>query len=336
MKSIRFFRATSSLLGVLIGLFPDLAEAADPAQFQPGDKIEYKESNYPELWEQGVFVRATPDGKQPIIRKKPNQFYKEGFETGFSWSNIRPLAARPAGNGPAGPTVHAPGTPVAGTPPTVSKPLAPPANPRSNGQLMTQRDVLDFLSQRLGPDPFSNPRREEIKKELAGLIKARGLDFRYEAVSAFSTQLSKFGVSSEITFPLGDNFGPPTQQPWLLGSWKLDKIGATVDYVRGDKRYRQSEIGVKDVGALTIHVDGKYTWESGAPTGPIRGDWRRATPMEMKYQGGDGLVLLKAKSGWDWIVHQDRTTRLEGRWINIAELATRQVRESGFRDSREQ
>ena len=52
---------------------------------------------------------------------------------------------------------------------------------------------------------------------------------------------------------------------------------------------------------------------------------------EMKSKGGDGIVLLKAKSGYDWIVTKDRTTTLKGEWLNISELGTRQINEYGSR-----
>ena len=46
--------------------------------------------------------------------------------------------------------------------------------------------------------------------------------------------------------------------------------------------------------------------------------------QEGKYQGGEARVLLKAKGGMDRIVHQDRVTPLEGDWINLAPLDSRQ------------
>ncbi len=51
----------------------------------------------------------------------------------------------------------------------------------------------------------------------------------------------------------------------------------------------------------------------------------------MKSLGGDGIVLLKAKSGYDWIVSKNRTTTLKGEWIYISELGTRQINEYGSR-----
>ena len=55
----------------------------------------------------------------------------------------------------------------------------------------------------------------------------------------------------------------------------------------------------------------------------------------MKSQGGDGIVLLKAKSGYDGIVTKNRTTMLKGDWIFISELGTRQINEYGSRGGKE-
>jgi hypothetical protein len=200
---------------------------------------------------------------------------------------------------------------------------------------MSKEEVLNFLQTRLGDQPFAHPQREQIKKELAEMIKQRGVNFRYETLSDFSNQLGKLGAHSDIIFPLQANYGPPTKEPWLMGKWNLSKIGATVDYKGNDGYiYRQTEIGVKDVGSVIITADGKYTWNIDVPRGVTQGNWRKATPAEMPYQGGDAIVLLKAKGGVDWIVHQDRVTELKGDWVNIAQLDSRQIREGGFREGK--
>jgi hypothetical protein len=287
-------------------------------------------------------VDATPGGKQPIIRKKPNEFYKDGAQTAYDWDRIRPLTTKPATKAPA----DAPAKTV-GTIPTPSpvpapapKPAAPAPEPASApaamaGGLMSKEEVLNFLQTRLGNEPFAHPQREQIKKELAAMIKGRGVNFRYETLSDFSNQLGKYGANSDIIFPLQANYGPPTKQPWLIGKWSLSKIGATVDRKGNDGYiYRQTEIGVKDVGSVIITADGKYIWNIDVPKGVAQGTWRKSTPAEMPYQGGDAIVLLKAKGGVDWIVHQDRVTELKGDWVNITQLDSRQIREGGFREAK--
>jgi len=343
---------TKPLLILFSLMLASITAFAQTDRYKPGDKIEYLESPAKELWEPGVFMYATPDGKQPIIRKKPNEFYKDGAQTAYDWERIRPLnpGAKPQ------PTVRAaiPERPMITRPPAALPTLpggvsGPPQRsiPGTNQTvreipgrplhlpLMSKEQVLDFLQTRLGDQPFAHPQREQIKKELAEMIKQRGVDFRYETLSDFSNQLGKFGATSDIIFPLQANYGPPTKEPWLIGKWSLSKIGATVDYKGNDGYiYRQTEIGVKDVGSVIITADGKYTWNIDVPRGVAQGTWRKSTPAEMPYQGGDAIVLLKAKGGVDWIVHQDRVTELKGDWVNITQLDSRQIREGGFREAK--
>jgi len=118
-----------------------------------------------------------------------------------------------------------------------------------------------------------------------------------------------------------------------MGAWNLGKIGAAVDYVKNNRVYRQGEIGVANVGTLTLNANGTYIWKAGVKDS-TSGKWRKATSKEMTSEGGDGIVLLKAKSGYDWLVTKDRRTKLKGEWINISELGTRQINEYGSRNSK--
>jgi hypothetical protein len=320
---------------VITLLTTTLLALAQADKYKPGDKIEYLESPAKGLWEPGVYVDATPGGRQPIIRMKPNEFYKEGAQTAYDWERIRPLGTKPMNKTPADapPKTATALPPVPVGPPTVTKPTPAPTPVTITGKgLLGKEEILNFLQTRLGDQPFAHPQRAQILKELAEIIKQRGLNFRYENLSDFSNALGKYGASSEITFPLRDNFGPPTKQPWLMGTWSLSKIGATVDRNGNDGYiYRQTEIGVKDVGSIIINTDGSYVWNIDVPRGVAKGTWRKAKPEDMPYQGGDAIVLQKAKGGVDWIVHQDRVTELKGDWVNIAQLDSRQIREGGFR-----
>ncbi len=198
------------------------------------------------------------------------------------------------------------------------------------GNLMSQGDVLGFLRTNLGDNQWANPRREEIKTELVEIIKQRGLDFRATVPSDFNTQLSKVGTSSGIWFALQDNYGSPTRQSWLMGTWNLGKIGGAVEYVKNNRISRQGESGVANVGALVMNANGTYVWTS-ASAQSTKGKWRKASHPEMKSEGGDGIVLLGAKSGYDWIVTKNRRTTNPGDWVSIAELGTRQIKEFGSR-----
>ncbi|MCY7346698.1 MAG: hypothetical protein LH614_10830, partial [Pyrinomonadaceae bacterium] len=139
-----------------------------------------------------------------------------------------------------------------------------------------------------------------------------------------------YGLTSEVIFPLRDNYGEPTKEKELMGAWNLGKIGAAVDYVKNNRVYRQGKIGVANVGTLTLDANGTYVWKAGVKDS-TGGKWRKATKEEMKSKGSDGIVLLKAKSTYDWIVTKDRTTTLKGEWLNISELGTRQINEYGSR-----
>jgi len=324
-KQINLRRIGSLVLLTIALLFiADIQVIAQKKDYKPGEKIEYKSSGYPEIWEEATFVGITPDGSQPIIRQKPNEFNKEGFQRATSWSEIRSVSAKSENKAPVN-TNRANNT-------KADDSTTKQTTKDFGSGLMTQAEVLSFLQTKMGDKPFENPRREDIKKELAEMIKTRGLDFRYSETSAdFNSKLAKYNaITSEVSFPLRDNYGEPTKEKELMGAWNLGKIGAAVDYTKNNRVYRQGEIGVGNVGTLTLNSDGTYIWKS-ATAQSTNGKWREATKEEMKSKGGDGIVLLKAKSGYDWIVTKDRTTTLKGEWLNISELGTRQINEYGSR-----
>lgn len=322
MKQTNLQRIGSLVLLTIALLFiADIQAIAQKKDYKPGEKIEYNDSGE---WVEATFVRAGEDGRQPMIRMNPNEIYPDGYERWTSWVSIRPLSAKSENKVPVN-TNRANNT-------KADDSTTKQTTKDFGSGLMTQAEVLSFLQTKLGDRPFENPRRDEIKKELAELIKARGLGFRFSSSdTVFWNKLAKYGaVTSEITFSLGDNYGEPTSQSWLMGAWNLGKIGAAVDYTKNNRVYRQGEIGVGNVGRLTLNSDGTYVWKS-ATAQSTSGKWREATREEMKSKGGDGIVLLKAKSGYDWIVTKDRTTTLKGEWLNISELGTRQINEYGSR-----
>jgi hypothetical protein len=324
-KQTKMKRIGSLVLMTIALLFMfDIQTFAQKKDYKPGEKIEWKSSDYPETWVEVTFVRPSSDGRQPIIREMPNEFHKDGFERGTQWDKIRPLSAKSPNKPPVNPVNDTEAD---------NKPATETTKDFGMG-LMTQAEVLSFVQTKLGDKPFQNPRREEIKKELAEMVKARGLDFRFDSTTDFYSKLNKYvAMTSDITFPLSYNYGAPTKESWLTGAWQLGKIGAAVDYTKNGRVYRQGEIGVGNVGALTIKADGTYVWKAGAKDS-TSGKWRKATREEMKDQGGDGIVLLKAKGGEDWIVMHDRNTTLKGDWINIYQLNWRQIKEYGSRSGK--
>ena len=291
---------------------------AQKKDYKPGEKIEYKIlGSYPEQWEEGTFVRASEDGRQPLVREKPTEIYKEGYERWIQWDQIRPLSSKPANKAATNSSQN--NNPVDDTKADSNKNTSETTTDSSSG-LLTQAEILSFTQS-----------RPNDKKELVEMIKVRGLDFRFETNSDFYSKLNKFvAMTSDITSPLLANFGAPTKERWVMGSWQLSKTGAAVDYEKNNHIYRQGEIAVGGIGALTIKADGTYVWNAGAKDS-TGGKWRKATKEEMKDQGGDGIVLLKAKDGEDWIVMHDRWTTLKGDWINIYQLNWRQIKERGWR-----
>lgn len=321
-------RSPRSISALLICVTLAGVAFAQGKDYKPGEKIECKTSYSKDDWGPCTFVGKSYDGSQPIIRDD------QGFQKGLpDWTWVRPAAAKPANdrarnNQPAAEDVNKQNAAN-----VVKRDVAARADAAPAGQgLMSQADVINFLKTRLGPDPFANPRRYEIKDRLAEEIKRRGLNFRFEAVSPFFDELSKYiGVTSDISNPLKDNYGPPTKQSWLLGTWKLDVVGATTEYEANDRIWRKEASAAANIGRLTVNADGTYIWQASAPAKTFRGQWRKATAEEMKTQGGDGIVLLKAKEGWDWIVTQNRRWAGQGDLIWVSDLNTRQMREIGSR-----
>jgi hypothetical protein len=282
---------------------------AQNTNYRAGQKIECKTSYSKDEWAPCTFVEKSYDGSQPVVKDA------QGFQIALpNWQWVR-LASAPE---PPAPVREASET-----------------NPgETNGDgLMSQADILAFLKSRLGPNPFSDPQRYTVKTELAEEIKRRGISFHFDPLSRFFNDASKYtGMDTELTNPLHDNYGPPTKQSWLMGTWKLDIVGATTTYEKNDEVWRKEASAAANVGTLTIDPGGSYLWRANAPTATFRGKWRKATAAEMMSQGGDGIVLLSAKSGWDWIVTQLRgSTVLKGDVIYVSYINGRGVREIGSR-----
>ena len=175
-----------------------------------------------------------------------------------------------------------------------------------------------------------NPRREAVLGQLREEIMKRGVSFRKHAIGPFADELGKYGALSNVTGPLSDNFGPPAKQAELMGTWRIAKVGATTTVTRGGDLYQRQEYAGL-AGSMTINPNGTYVWNS--PSGVLRGNWRAATREEMAKsdKGGDGVVLLGAKDGVDWLVHKRMEEGPEGTGVMIRDLATRNLRERATR-----
>lgn len=93
------------------------------------------------------------------------------------------------------------------------------------GPPLSEQEVIGFLSERLGDKPLEHPNRDKVKHELATLIQQRGVNFRLLTPSPFRAELHKYGATSQITFSLKDNYGPPTPGRFFPGAWTMVKVG---------------------------------------------------------------------------------------------------------------
>ena len=203
--------------------------------------------------------------------------------------------------------------------------------PGRGGGVMSQQEVLGFLKGRLGDNPWG-PNRQLVLKEFAQEVKGRGVDFHLDLNSPFYQELAKMGATSEITFPINDNFGPPNKRDWLFGTWNTEVNAPAVYFEKGGDLWRRNAQGQK-AGSVTINAGGTYSWTLSSGK-LVQGSWRPASPEEMKYAGGEGLILKQGRGGFDWIVTKYRDRLPQNRspnWITIAELSTRQEREFGNR-----
>lgn len=203
----------------------------------------------------------------------------------------------------------------------------PPAVPAGKG-VMTEAEFFQLLEARLGEGPPVDTEREKVFTEMEALIKLRGVNFRVVPLSETRKRLYALKIRGTVAATLHDNFGPPGLRAGLLGTWAVNKLAAAVDFDKDGKRFRDNEFGAGGAGALTLNANNTYSWRV-PPVAAVEGTWRAATAAEMQARGGDGIVLLKAKAGWDWIVVKDRITVPEGDRILISELTSGKVKEYG-------
>lgn len=323
----------------------DMIKAADPApppgaeppkggpgKYQPGQKIWYRVgTTWPPQWEQGTYVGQTPDGKQPIIRRKPDQFYPGGFETAYTWEDVKDAPPENATQRNAPIPVRpqpAPGdAPKPNPQPGTDTPAA------AGGPPLMEEEILKFLQDRLGDNPFADALRlQQAKDDLGALIKKRGTAFRHNsAISPFAQKVSAFGMTSEVIGPLGKNFGPPNARDWLFGTFVTAKTGLPITYREGDRLMQWSEVGSLNTGTVTINPDGTYVWDTDSAQGVIRGKWHAATPAESGDHGGAGVILEKAKSGTDWHAYKYRAGNPLEEWLGLDNLPERSIREGAMR-----
>lgn len=284
-------------------------ENAKGGAFAPGQKVLL---NYHGDWVEAEILRK--DGAQYVVRHQtpfgPAQAYYEP-------EKLKPL-------GKQGPATPQNATPAPNPTATVQ--------PAGGGGLMSESELKAYLEANLGGNPWA-PNRAAVLDELRRQIMTRGVNWHYSTQSPlYQDTVGKFGLTSDITRPLDDNFGPNPTRDALFGTWRTEVNGPTTYSTDGARVYRHDPIHAT-TGSLTINPGGSYSWT--VTNGQVvQGRWRPATTAEMQYTGGEGLVLTAGRGGQDWIVTKFRDPVPAGyspNWINIFELTTRQERQFGNR-----
>lgn len=233
----------------------------------------------------------------------PREANLGGYDAGGGKPPAKASAGMPVGNAPAGNT--------------------PAVNTLVGSGLMSKQEIIDFLKARIntsGP----HPQREQVCKELCDAIKKRGINYKHSPTDDFA--VTDAGGNTAVNYTLSVAYGAPKKIDWLMGEWDISLTQL--------KTYSPSTRDVHKYGFISIEKDGKYLWKISSNDPPPAwrdGKWRLATPAEMIYQGGDGIVLLDGKDGTNWIVFQDKTASLNQDWVKIADINYRQTQFGGLR-----
>ncbi len=186
---------------------------------------------------------------------------------------------------------------------------------------LSKQQILDYLSANVGTDG-PHPKKDSINAAVLAAIKKRGVNWKV----SYKDDFSGAGGDTSIYYGMQDNYGTPPELPWLFGPWDLTFTNVSTFYASRDS--------VAKMGFISIEPSHTYIWKVHANDPPkawIDGKWRDATPEEMKYRGGAGIVLLNGEQNYDWIVHKDGTADPGKDWINVADINTRQVKRGGIR-----
>lgn len=314
MTLVRMLLCVAVLLG--LGVVAAVAQT-----FQPGQQIEYRRTGAAN-WEPGTIIGPTQDGRQYRVRQKPSQFFPEGAESVFSPNELRVPQAAQAPPAPQRPVVVQP-APTAG-------PVACPA-----GGPMTEEDVLAYSRQVLGPNPWG-PHRDAGVARIRDCINRRGATF----VSGrdFDNRMHAQGTNAvHINYAIDNNWGPPPALADYFGTFDLTSANRGSNSVKRKNAttVRKTTIDSQArLGGLAIDANGTYVWDTrGDGRAIVRGTWRQATPGDMmEYEGGVGIVLLKAREAFDYHVRVNRTPGWAGdTWIEVGTGRGRQSVQYGLK-----
>jgi len=170
--------------------------------------------------------------------------------------------------------------------------------------------ILGHLRAQLGPDRSTWQQRDQVNQRVVDAIKQRGVDFTVTD----SGELTEAGGNSTLWSAIKNNLGRPAARSFLFGTWDATIVGQNT-LTTGDVTVHTPSAG--RTGSFTIKADGTYVWSKSA-TQVFRGKWRAATSEEMGTNGGEGLMLLGAHEGKDWIVYK-RTAQTQRDEVIIAQ-----------------
>lgn len=298
-------RTASVLIAAAISIVsgrPGLAQT-----FTPGEIV--KATVYGEVTDVKV-VKQDASGVCVLLKDWQDGTFKPGGANRyFQPSELTRVGAGGAGGG--------------GTPAQAAQPQNAGAAAALGGTgPLSKQQILAYLRANVGTDG-NHPRKDAVNAEVIAAIKKRGVNFKCDWQDL--PEFTKAGGMPAVRYAIQDNYGAPVSVQWLIGPWELQFTNATGFYASRDSASKK--------GFVSIEKGNTYIWKIESDDPPakwIDGKWREATPEEMKYQGGPGIVLLDGEQHWDWIVHKDMTAN-SGDWINVADISTRQVIRSGVR-----
>lgn len=277
-----------------------------------GDKVEVK------------VLKQDASGVQVLLKDWQDGTFKPGGSTRYyaptELTKMGAGGAATAGPGPAYGGGYSPSV-IGGAGAQTQAATGAHAELGGSGPLSKQQ-IVDYLRANVGTDG-PHPKKEATCAAVVAAIKKRGVNFKYSWQD--NPDFTKAGGNQTVVYAIQDNFGAPSNMQWLVGPWELQFTNATGFFASRDSAAK--------MGFVSIEPGHTYIWkihEDDPPNLWIDGKWREATPEEMKYQGGAGLVLLNGEQHYDWIVHKDMTAN-SGDWINVADIGTRQVIRSGVR-----
>ncbi len=291
-------------------------------KFKTGEIVIYKPYGKPE---EGKVIRQDSSGVLILSKDWQDGTFKDGGSSCYYSTDAvshkeapKPDPVAEPGGGGDRDEARGGGNEGGGGGETVRNNVAP-ADLGVGGAPLSKQEIVDYLQARVGTDG-PHPKKEAVNQDLMAQVRKRGVNFKstYQDSSLFS----KAGGNQALGYVIEANFGTPPTMSWLCDEWDLVLTSNSMEQAH-------------NLGFLGIEKDNKYLWKVHANDSPenwINGTWRQATPAEMNYYGGAGIILLGGEQGWDWIVHKDDHNQLKGQdWINVADLSSRQTRRGGKR-----